>query len=79
MQLLLGLTFKKETLKYIFLTYISHIISITLQGYIRFDEDGGAKKAYEGAMANVPTGEACKICDSDVTLKVLEGLSIVSI
>ena len=44
-----------------------------LQGYVRFDEEGGAKKALEGMTADNAKPE---ICGVEAELRVLEGTVI---
>ena len=43
-----------------------------VQGYVRFDEDQGAKKAMEGMTAD---GAKPEICGKETELRVLEGES----
>lgn len=57
---------------------IVHVMLHTLllwQGYVRFDEDHGAKKALEGMTAD---GAKPEICGKETELKVLEGESDLS-
>ena len=45
---------------------------VCVQGYVRFDEDQGAKKAMEGMTAD---GAKPEICGKETELRVLEGES----
>ena len=44
-----------------------------LQGYIRFEEEGGASKALDGMKAAVTEDETPQLCGDEVELRVLEG------
>ena len=47
---------------------------VGFQGYVRFREEGGAKRAREGLLDRAVGGAGvAQLCGSDVELKVLEG------
>ena len=50
------------------------VVMVTMpQGYVRFSEEGGAKKAKEGLEAAAGDGKP-QLCGADTELSVLEGI-----
>ena len=44
-----------------------------VQGYVRFQEENGAKRAADGLSQKVESGGNPQICGADTELRVLEG------
>ena len=44
------------------------------QGYVRFDEKDGAKKAFDSITGSLKEGETPKLGDDDTELRIVEGL-----
>lgn len=44
-----------------------------MQGYVRFQEENGAKRAIDGLSQKAESGGNPQICGTDTELRVLEG------
>ena len=49
-----------------------------MQGYVRFQEENGAKRALDGLSNKAEGGGSPQICGADTELRVLEGRRLVS-
>ena len=49
-----------------------------MQGYVRFQEENGAKRALDGLSKKAEGGASPQICGADTELRVLEGRKLVA-
>ena len=49
-----------------------------MQGYVRFQEENGAKRALDSLSKKAEGGGSPQICGADTELRVLEGRRLVS-